>query len=225
MSSALQRRILLDGAMVTLLLVALAYYWQDNRTHEVAGASLFVLLAAHNTLNRRWYGALPRRQEARRNLDKVLVLALLVAFGALIVTSVMISQSIFSAFAIPDAFTARRIHALAAYWVLLLVGIHLGIRWPRIVALFHAATGTGTSRTWPALLRAGALGIAAAGIHGSFVMDVGAKLTSGMTLDTWDFSASVVMFFLHHVAIVGLYACATYYLFAWLPRRAPESRA
>lgn len=41
-------RILLDFLAVGLFVAGLAYWWQDNLTHEVIGTIFFALLIAHN---------------------------------------------------------------------------------------------------------------------------------------------------------------------------------
>lgn len=213
MNRTLALRLAMDLTALALFFLALAYYWLDNAAHEIMGTAMFVLLVAHNTLNRRWYRGLPRRQEPRRTMDKVLVLCLLAAMGTLLVTSVMISQTVFVAVASPDAFTARRIHVLAAYWALLLVAIHVGIRWRVVLGLLqNVAVFTG-GRKRSAALRLAGTGLAIAGIYSSFESGVGGKLLAQVSLDGWDFAESTGTFFLHHAAIVGLYAWLAHYAF------------
>jgi uncharacterized membrane protein len=43
------------------------------------------------------------------------------------------------------------------------------------------------------------------------VLGIGTKLTMQVSLDWWNFEASVATFFVHCVAIVGLYAVLTHY--------------
>jgi len=213
-------RIGLDFAAAGLLLVALAYYWLDNRVHELVGTGIFLLLIAHNACNRRWYGGLRQaRREPRRLLDTVLVLGLLVAMLALLVTSLLISQTVFGFLSAGDGPIARRVHALAAYWVLVLVAIHIGIRWRTVLTALRNGSGTVarfTSRG-PAL-RLLAIALAACGLYSAFAMDLCAKLLARMSLEWWDFEASTLPFFLHHIAILGLYACLAHYGFQWLQR-------
>jgi len=201
----LATRLAMDLAAGALLLLGLAYYWLDNTTPELAGTAMFALLFAHNLINRRWYRSVPRRQDTRRTLDKVLVFALLAGMVTLLITSVMISQTVFAAVASPDAFTARRLHLLAAYWVLLLVALHVGIRWQRVLGFLGVTQKyAGGALRW--LARLAAVALAVAGIYSSYALGIGDKLLSRMSLDSWDFSVAPYTFFLHHIAIVGLYA-------------------
>jgi hypothetical protein len=213
MSRKLALRLAVDFTALALFLLALAYYWLDNATHEVMGTAMFVLLMAHNTFNRRWYGRVPQREERRRSVDKLLVLGLLVAMVTLLVTSVMISQTVFVSVASPDAITARRIHVLAAYWALLLVAIHLGIRWRVVLNALHNMTGSSGGPLRAFALRLAGAGLAIAGIYASFQIGVGDKLTAQVSLEWWDFDESTWAFFVHHLAIVGLYAWLAHHAF------------
>jgi len=215
------RRLALDLTAAALMLVALAYYWLDNSVHELVGTGMFVLLVAHNTLNRRWYGALPgSRKEPRHRIDIVLVFCLLSTMLVLLATSLMISRTVFSSVSLPDSVVARRVHALAAYWALVLVAIHVGIRWRRILVLLGNAFGVLAGNASRALvLRCLAVAIAAGGIYSSFQMDIGGKLLLQMSLDWWDFQESIIGFFLHHVAVMGLYAFLAHHAMHWVQRR------
>lgn len=213
MNRKLVLRLALDLAALGLLLVALAYYWLDNATHELVGTAMFVLLVTHNTLNRRWYKGLPQRQEARRTIDKVLVLCLLATMATLLVTSLMISQTVFASVASPDAFAARRIHVLAAYWALLLVAVHVGIRWRVVQSLVQNVLRPDNRGIRTAVARLSGAALAIAGIYSSFEIGVGGKLLSEVSLEWWDFAESTCAFFLHHLAIVGLYAHLSHHAF------------
>ena len=211
-------RLVLDFIAAGLLFVALAYYWLDNTAHEVIGTGLFVLLMAHNVFNRRWYGAIAKARHVPRSLiDGVFTLGLLVAMLALLVTSVVISRTVFSFLALDGGFGVRQMHALAAYWSLVFVSIHLGLRWQKVMNAVRSAlnvVGTSTART--AALRLVAAALALHGLQASFAMGVGAKLTLQMSLDGWDFEASALGFFLNWLSIVGLYAVLTHYVASWL---------
>ncbi len=206
-------RLLLDLLAAGLLLVALAYYWLDNTAHELIGTGIFLFVLVHNVFNRRWWGkpAQPRPQP-RRAIDLLLTLPLLAVMAALLATSLMISETVLEFLRLGGGFTARRVHAFTGYWSLILVAIHLGIRWQRVMLAVRNAFGfTGTNRARTAALRAAAAAVALYGVYCSFMMDVGYKLTMQMSLDGWDFDASTPGFFVNWVSIAGLYVFVTYY--------------
>jgi len=223
MNRRLALRLALDGTSGGLLLLCLAYWWLGNLTHEVAGTALFGLLVAHNVLNRRWYANLPRKQARRTTLDKLLVAALLAAMSILLVTSVLISQTVFAAIAPDDAYVARRVHVAAAYWALIVVALHIGIRWRVVLEALRQFVRALRLRWHPprAVLPLAMGVLAAAGVYSSFQLGIGGKLVSRVSLDSWDFVESTWAFFVHHLTVVGLYASFAYQVFhRWAaPRR------
>jgi hypothetical protein len=206
-------RLFLDFLAACLLLAALAYDWLGNAAHEVIGTVMFLLLIAHGIFNRRWYGTIAKGwREPRRAVTKTITVSLLMIMLALVVTSVIISQKVFSFLPMASTPTSRQIHALVAYLVLLAVGAHLGLHWSMILGIVRRWSGvTNKSNLRTFILRAAAVVIAAYGLHSLYVVNVWAKLFMHMTLEFWDFETSTPAFFLHHIAIVGLCALLSHY--------------
>lgn len=214
-------RLAVDFIAASLLLVGLAYYWSDNTIHELIGTGMFLLIMVHNLFNRRWYGSMSRtRREARGLTDIALTMSLLIVVLALLLTSLMISRTVFSFLPVEGGFTARQMHAFAAYWTLILVSIHLGLRWQRLMNMMRSTFGiVGNSAARTVALRLAALAIAAYGVHSSFVMGIGSRLTLQISLEWWDFEVSTAGFFFHWISIVGLYAFLTHYTLSWIQNR------
>ena len=76
-----------------------------------------------------------------------ITLLLLIAMLALLVTSVLISNTLSGFMSAYGGFTVRQIHTLAAYWVLVIVSIHLGLRWPMIMGLARNLFGISKAST------------------------------------------------------------------------------
>ncbi len=218
MSPVFLSRLIFDFMAAGLLLFGLSYWWLGNIAHELAGCAMFLLVIAHNIFNRRWYGAIPKaRREARGRLNMAVTVLLLAAMLVLLVTSVLISQALSGIMSAYGGFTARQIHALAAYWVLVIVSIHLGLRWPMIMGVARKLIGIAQ----PNILRTRALRVIAVlvavhGVWSSFVLAVGTKLSMRTTLDWWNFEESVAGFFVHCVAVAGLYMFLTYHAMTWI---------
>lgn len=206
-------RLWLDGLTAGLLLLGFAYWWLGNVVHEVAGTAMFLLLIAHNVFNRRWWGNIGRtRREPRSVFNVAVTVALLVAMLALLVTSVLISNALSTILPPWGGFTVRQMHTLAAYWVLVIVAIHLGLRWPMLMGVARNLFGIrqpGALRT--AILRGIAFTVALHGAWSAAMLGLGGKLSMQMTLDWWNFEESVVGFFIHCAAIAGLVMVVTYY--------------
>lgn len=221
MNSVFLVRLMLDLIAASLLVFGLSYWWLGNIAHELAGTAMFLLLIIHTIFNRRFYSTITRtRREARGLFNVAVTLALLVAMLVLLVTSVLISNAL-SGFMSPfGGFTVRQIHTLAAYWALVIVAVHLGLRWPMIMGAARKVFSISRSnalRDWA--LRIVAVTIALHGVWSSFVLGMGTKLSMQVSLDWWNFEESVAGFFIHCVAIAGLYIFLTYYAIRWLQRR------
>jgi Na+/proline symporter len=206
-------RLWLDALAAGLLLLGFAYWWLGNVVHEIAGTAMFLLLIAHNLFNRRWYGSVARtRREPRSIFNVGVTFALLIAMLALLFTSVLISNAL-SPFLPPwGGFTVRQLHTLAAHWVLVIVAIHLGLRWPMLMGvarnLFRIRQ---PSALRTLVLRMIALGVALHGVWSAAVLGLGGKLSMQMTLDWWNFEESVLGFFVHCAAVAGLAMVLAYY--------------
>ncbi|UVC18233.1 DUF4405 domain-containing protein [Mesorhizobium onobrychidis] len=211
MSHVFLLRLALDFTAAGLLLAGLAYYWLDNVAHELIGTGMFLLIFVHNVFNRRWYSTIPKAR-ARGLINIAITLSLLTAMVLLLVTSLMISRTVFSFLPLNGGYTARQIHTLAAYWALIIVSIHLGLRWSVIMNAVRSKFGITTKSTARAVaLRATAVAIAAYGVRSSFDMGIGSKLVAHVTMDFWDFENSTLGFFLRVLSIIGLYASLAHY--------------
>lgn len=214
-------RLVFDLVAAGLLLFAFSYWWLGNVAHELAGTAMFLLVIVHNVFNRRWYGTVPKaRREVRGLFNIVVTILLFVAMLALLVTSVLISNALSGIMSAYGGFTVRQIHTLAAYWVLVIVSVHLGLRWPMLMGVARKLTGSTQPNALRTLvLRAVAVLIAIYGVRSSFELAIGMKLSMQMTLDWWNFEESVAGFFVHCIAIAGLYIVLTHYLMNWLQSR------
>jgi hypothetical protein len=213
MSRALRSRLALDLVSAGLLLLAMAYHWQGNAFHEFVGTGMFGLVMAHNVYNRRWWGALAKPRPVRRGaLHTGLTLVLLGAMLALLVTSVMISETVLAGLSPSGGFTARQAHGFIGYWVLVIVAVHVGLRWTLIMAATRALlkiTDAGRLRT--GALRLIAAGIVAAGAHSARALGVPSRLMFEMSLDWWNFEDSALGFFAHCMLVAGALVAITHY--------------
>ncbi|MCQ1571383.1 DUF4405 domain-containing protein [Neorhizobium galegae] len=194
-------------------MVALAYDWLGNAMHEIVGTAMFALLIAHNTFNRRWCArAIKTRRNLRVSVDIVVIFFLAATMIVLLMTSLMISRSLFDFLPFSGGSSTRQIHGLAAYWALVIVSIHVGMRWSMIMGVTSRIPGlVDGSAVRTAILRTIGIAIAAYGIHSSFVLGLGSRLTATITVNFWDFSQTTLGFFVQIGSIIGLCACATHY--------------
>ncbi|QND24254.1 DUF4405 domain-containing protein (plasmid) [Rhizobium leguminosarum bv. viciae] len=214
--SFLLQRVMLPSLMLALLLFSLAYWWLDNVPHEVFGTVLFGLLCWHIYVNRAWFRNLTRgKYDARRVVRVVLHVSLIVNMAVLLITSVVISKSVFARLPIPDSIYLREIHWFSAYWVMIVTGIHVGLHWERLRASLLNLLGL---RSTNHALRAIFLALGAAfllqGLASFQSLGVWTKLTFNYSLDFWDFTASAAPFFGHWLAVFTVPAIITHSLMA-----------
>jgi acetyl esterase/lipase len=219
-SSIFLLRLAFDLTAASLLLIGFAYWWLGNVVHEVVGTAMFLLLVVHNIFNRRWYGTVRRTREPRGVINVAFTFLLMAGMLALLVTSVLISNTLAPFMPPWGGFTVRQIHTFAAYWVLVIVAIHLGLRWPLIMGFTRSLLGISRpSRARTLVLRVLAASVAMLGVWSSSSLGIGTKLAMQVTLDWWNFEESVASFFIHCIAIAGLYMALTYYTTNWIQRR------
>lgn len=208
----LAARLGLDAAMVLLFVTSLAFRVTGRQAHEWIGVAFCLLLAVHTFWNRGWYGNLfTGKYSARRAANTITSLALVAAMAALCVCGVLNSRHIFGFSQFIDGESVRRIHTFAAYWSLVLVGVHAGLHWEMITSAAARAFGRdGTRKTVPLPGWALASAVAGLGVWASFERDMGAKLFQGFSFDFWNPDSPFILFFACNLAIMGVYALAAH---------------
>lgn len=200
-------RLIVDGGATVLLMLTLAYWWLGNLTHELAGTAVFVLLGRHLVNNSHWWGTLRKgRYDLRRRIDLVLTLLLAAAMAVLLATSLANSRSLFVWLPVADSTTLGEIHMFAAYWVMVVVGLHIGLNWNRVTVLLRNAGLRNALWVW--IGWAAGLAFAIQGLRSAAVMDLWTRLRFDYSLVMWDFNEQTAAFFGHWLAIIALFAVA-----------------
>lgn len=196
-------RLIVDGGATLLLMLALAYWWLGNLTHELAGTALFVLIGRHLVNNLFWWRGLRKgRYDLRRRVGVALTLMLAAAMAVLLGTSFAVSRNLLGWLPLPENFTMGEIHMFAAYWVLVVVGLHVGLNWNRVAALMRSLGARGAMWCWAGWL-IGA-GLAVQGLRSAAAMDLWTRLRFEYSLVMWDFNQQVLAFFGHWLAIIAM---------------------
>lgn len=197
-----RQRLLIDVIMALLLLFSFSYYWFGNTVHEIVGAVFFICLSIHVAINRR------RFPHHTKKLDTIVTWLLFIVMTVLMVTSLFISQTQYEIFKINGGFNSRQIHAASAYWALLIVSLHLGLRWKAVSRFFLNNISHSTAVAMRVLFAI----LALQGIRSSFTLGIGGKLLMTPTLEWWDFNESPYLFFFHCIAVSVLYIFVTHHV-------------
>lgn len=121
--------------MFMLFLLLMEEHLISDGVHEWLGLALFVLFVLHTALNYKCYKVLFKgRYTALRIVQTAINVLLMVAMLACIVSSVMISGTVFSFLNLHGAEFGRQLHMLSTAWAFVLMSIHLGLHWDRIVS-------------------------------------------------------------------------------------------
>lgn len=132
----------IDLLMMILLLGLMAYQITGQALHEWFGTGMLILLAAHNVLNRRWYGSLYKgKYKLLRVVTTVINFSILIDVLCLGFSGIVMSRYVFAALPIngPMA-TARTMHMVASYWGFVLMSIHVGVHGGMMAGKAHGMT-------------------------------------------------------------------------------------
>lgn len=204
-------RLILDAGMLAYLLLGFAYWWLGNAAHEVLGTVFLLIVLRHVANNLFWWRGLRRgRMTVQRGLNAVLGGLLALAILALLLSSLAVSRTLAAWLPIQRIFLLQEVHWFAAYWVIALAALHLGVNWSRIAALLRNLTGRGLSRAGRVLLWGLALAVAGQGVISGTLLGFWPRLRFSYSLSMWDFNASVWPFFLHWGAALMTLAVAAH---------------
>lgn len=209
-----------DGAMVILLPLLMAYSLLGETAHEWLGIAMSALFILHHVLNRKWYGGLCKgRYNAVRILGTATDLLLLADMIALPVSGVMMSRHVFTFLNAGSGMAlARTIHLLASYWGLVLMSFHAGLHGGAVMAMLRkganskSAARTMALRTFTVLL----------GLRGIFVFlrrEIGSYLFLRNQFAFLDFSQPLLFFVIDYISVMALFAMAGHYSAKLLKRQ------
>lgn len=203
----LAARLALDGAMVALFVTALAFRATGREAHEWIGVSFCLLFLVHTLWNWTWYtNLLAGRYTVRRAINASTNLALVAAMAALCVCGIVTSRHIFGFSHLIDGEHVRQIHTVAAYWCLVLVGVHTGLHWEMIMGIVRKPFGSGGTGTVAVhMTRTLAVVVVGFGVWASCERDMASKLFLGFSFDFWSPERPLALFYACNLAIAGVY--------------------
>ncbi len=143
--SMMFRRIV-DIGMTILLLCLMAYQITGATLHEWIGMAMTVLVVVHQILNRRWYGALFKGRYNLYRISQTIVNVLLMASFVLtaLCGMAMSGHAVPFLYGIIPVSTARVLHLSLSHWSFVLMGLHLGLHIPMMIARWKLSDRTKT---------------------------------------------------------------------------------
>lgn len=196
-------KVTIDVLMTALLVVLMAYPITDQLIHEWVGAGMLLLFIAHHILNRHWFKTLAKgKYSPLRAVQTAVDILLLVDMLGLMVSGIRLSRYVFTFLpGLGSAATARRLHMLASYWGLVLMGLHLGLHWGMVTAMLRRKLGGKGNLS---LRCAGT----AAGLYGAYAVwkhQIWLYLTLRSEFIQFDFDCPALLYFLEHFCMMALF--------------------
>jgi len=129
-------RRIVDIGMTVLLLFQMAYQVTGEAAHEWLGMGMTALVVVHQILNRRWYSAAFRGKYTLYRIASTGVNALLLVSFALtaLCGMAMSNYAVPFLYGIARISTVRMTHLSLSHWSFVLMGLHLGLHVPVMLA-------------------------------------------------------------------------------------------
>ena len=199
-------KLTLDLAMLVLFLFCMGFRLTVETTHEWAGIVLIVLFATHIWLNWSWCRTLFKGTYTFRRIINTTVNLSLLGLMALLLFGGLMNAHLLKFLELKGGMQYREWHTFAAYWGLVLVGVHAGLHWAIITGVMRKKTGKAFSReAFVIPLRLVGLALIAFGVWASFDREMGSKLFLGFGFDYWDTERPAALFYLSTFSVVCLF--------------------
>ena len=121
-----------SGAFLSLLFILFILCLGARVTgiveHEILGLILCLLLFIHACRHARWFFAFKDgKWGIRRILSTLTNWLLALGFLLLLITGIMLSPDLFAFLGIESSMTSRQLHSGVAFWLLVLIAVHMGL--------------------------------------------------------------------------------------------------
>ena len=207
-------KIVVDLAMYVLFLLLMEQHLIPDGTHEWLGISLFVLFLVHNALNYKWYAVLFKgKYTALRIVQTANNFLLLVAMIGCVVSSMLISGTVFAWMNLDGAEFGRNLHMISTAWAFVFMSVHLGLHFSSFVGMSKKINMPSIAKTiikW--VLRVAVLGISIFGIVVFVQRAFYEELFLLAAFKFYDYEKTAFIYLLETAAMSILFVSFAYYL-------------
>lgn len=205
-------KISIDVVMTIVFFICMAYHLTSETLHEWLGFALFTLFIVHHLLNLGWYKALFKgKYSPLRLLHTTINTLLLVAMIGMIASGVMLSHQLFSFLNLSSGILGRKLHMLSCSWGFVLMAAHLGFHWGMVIGILKKKQ-IFVSKVASVAMPVVSFAVAAYGAYALFERQEVHKMFLLIEFSFLNYGEPFVLFLLDYIAILSLFACATYYL-------------
>ena len=203
----------IDVCLYILSLLLMGQHLLAGAAHEWLGVAIFILFIAHTALNYRFYMTLFKgKYPPVRIVQTIVDLLLLMAMILCIVSSMMISGTVFKWMNLSGAGVGREIHLVSTAWTFILMSCHLGLHWSSFVALGKRIKINQTAKTvlvW--ILRVIVLALVAFGIYVFIARCFYEEMFLLTTFKFFDYNKSIIVYCAETFALSSVFIATFYY--------------
>ncbi len=202
-------RIIIDIVMYVFFIILMGHHVTGNLIHEVLGTGIIILFIIHNILNIKFYKTIFKgKYKLKRVFLTLIDILLLCSMIGIIISSVIISSSVFAFLNIPTTSFGLKLHMLSTSWGFVIMSIHLGLHLNSVITKINKKMKSSTFEYIYYLVFALLL------IYGMYSF-IKLNFISDMFLQNpfkvYDFDESPFVFYLHVISS-SLFIALTIYL-------------
>ena len=121
-------RIIIDVIMYIFFIILMGHHITGNLIHEILGTGIIILFIIHNLLNIKFYKVIFKgRYNFKRLFLTLIDILLLFSMIGIIMSSIIISNDVFSFLNIQTTSFGLKLHMLSTSWAFIIMSIHLGL--------------------------------------------------------------------------------------------------
>jgi hypothetical protein len=169
-------KIIIDIAMTIIFVLLMKVNFIEIALHELFGLGVFFLFIVHKLVNYKWIIGICKgfkKSTQKAKLMLVLDIILFIFVSIIIVSGVLISQTILLEIKATNLEFWSNIHHISAYLSLILLSIHIGLHWQMLMNIFAKMIGFKEKKpTRTIFARIVTLLIAIVGIRAFFKADI-----------------------------------------------------
>lgn len=201
-------RFTLSCLMLFSILVSMANKWTGNAIHEIVGMTMLLMILYHNLINKKWYETIKKGSYHFFGVVNLFFnILLVISTIVLLISSIMISDTLFAFLNIKSTMFLEQIHTTSAYWMFICVAVHLGIHFQRFISFLPKFY-------FPIFLKFTlSLGLIIYATFAFVQRDVYTKLFMIYAFDYWDKRQSIIIWFIDYLSILLAFTILTQVLF------------
>ena len=196
--------------MYLLFIILMGHHITGNHIHEILGTGIMVLFIIHNIINIKFYKIIFK---GKYNLKRVFLtlidILLLFCMIGIILSSIIISNDVFSFLKIQTTIFGLKLHMLSTSWGFIIMSIHLGLHLNTLINNINKKMKNGILKYFYYMIF---LALIVYGIYSFIKMNFISDMFLLNPFKAYNFDESSFVFYLHALS-ASLFIALTIFLF------------